>query len=72
MRKPDRLDEFYWELLAVHKTYYPDLREGQFLYNFLSWINRVKERDPFYLEHAQMMDILHEYTEYLKINRYGI
>ena len=35
MRDPNRLDSSYAQLCEIHKTYFPDMREGQFLLNLL-------------------------------------
>ena len=62
-RNPDRLIWFYEEVTRIHRNYYSDMRFGQFMYAFFLWIQEVKERDPFYVEEADMLDYLHEYVE---------
>ncbi len=66
MRDPNRLDKFYEKALRIHKERFPDMREGQFFCNFFKWIESYKERDPFYLEHEQIMDLLDEYSLWLQ------
>lgn len=63
MRKPERLYGFYDELMRIHIKHFPDWRFGQFVNNFLRWIMTSKERDPFYIEEPDMIDLLHEYVE---------
>jgi len=62
MRDPNRLDKFYTELCQIHKEYYPDLRFGQFMMNFLGWVQSEKQIDPFFPEESRMLEYLHEYT----------
>jgi len=57
MRDPKRLDNFYDELNRLHQTYFPDLRFGQLMYNFISWYG-----DPFYLEEK---DFLREFKSFI-------
>lgn len=66
MRKPERLYDFYSELTRVHIAYFPDWRFGQFCSNFLKWVVSAKERDPFFIEEPVMLDLLHEYVDYVK------
>ena len=62
-RNPDRLCWFYKEVARIHRNYYSDMRFSQLMYAFFHWIQEVKERDPFYVEEADMLDYLHEYAE---------
>lgn len=50
MRDPNRLYDFYAELANLHAKYFPDLRTGQLLTNFHSWLFSVKGVDPFFPE----------------------
>lgn len=62
MRNPDRLDAFYEELKQIHKVSFPDMRFGQFILNALGWINSSKERDPFFPEENEMLNLIKEYA----------
>ena len=57
MRDPNRLDSSYAQLCEMHKTYFPDMREGQFLLNLLGWINSTKKRDPFFVESKEFLNL---------------
>ena len=41
-RNPKRLDSFYNTLHYYHKNYFPDLRFGQLMENFLHILNLIK------------------------------
>ena len=62
MRNPERLDSFYAELKEIHKHSFPDMRFGQFMMNVLGWINLTKERDPFFPEEDEMLDLIKEFA----------
>lgn len=62
VRNPDRLDSFYDELKEIHKNSFPDMRFGQFILNVLEWIDSTKNRDPFFLEEDEMLNLIEEYT----------
>lgn len=62
MRDPNRLDSSYAQLCEIHKTYFPDMREGQFLLNLLGWINSTKKRDPFFIESKEFLNLAKEYA----------
>lgn len=62
MRKPDRLDKFYDVLKTVHKKAFPDMRFGQFMSNWLGWVQTVKKRDIFFPEEDEMLGLLNEYV----------
>ena len=62
MRNPERLDKFYEELCEIHKKSFPNMREGQFLLNALGYINSVLNRDPFFPETAEMIDLFKQYA----------
>lgn len=57
MRDPNRLDIFYAQMAEMHKKYFPDWRFGQFMMNFLGWL----QRDPFYMEEDKFIEKLEEY-----------
>lgn len=61
MRNPDRLDGFYDAVKALHKDKIPDWRFGQFMYNFISWLQNQKGIDGFYLEEDRYLALLREY-----------
>lgn len=56
MRKPERLDKFYKELCDLHKSYLPDWRFGQLIFNFIS-----ETGDPFFYEEEVMIEMLKKY-----------
>lgn len=56
MRDPNRLDIFYDKLKTIHKTYVPDWRVGQLMYNFF----RVYG-DPFFLEEDEFLEAIEDY-----------
>lgn len=62
MRDPDRLILSYAQLCEIHRTYFPDMREGQFLLNLLGWINSTKKRDPFFIESKEFLNLAKEYA----------
>lgn len=61
MRDPNRLFNFYNELCRLHMTYRPDIRFGQFVYNFNSWLKEYKHIDIFFPEENEMIIYLKEY-----------
>jgi len=63
VRDPNRLDKFYAELCAAHKRYFVSQRFGQFMSNFLGWVQSVKRRDIFFPEEDEMLSLLQEYIE---------
>lgn len=66
MRNPDRLDSFYNELKEIHKTHFPDWRFGQFVYNFLVWLNNTQHNDGFYYEEDKMLEMFKKYVGEIK------
>lgn len=66
MRNPDRLDDFYNELKAIHKKYFCDWRFGQFCSNFFGWLMSEKEVDLFFPEEQKMIEYIKEYACGLK------
>ena len=67
MRNPNRLDEFYNELTEIHKQYFPDWRFGQFMYNFISWMQSEKQKDVFFPEEDKMIEYIKEYAKIYKL-----
>ena len=63
MRNPARLDAFYETLKDFHKRYIPDWRFGQFMINFLGWVQGRHGIDPFFPEEDRMLELLREYKE---------
>ena len=61
MRDPNRLNGFYKELCRVHRTYFSDLRFGQFMMNFLGNVASAG-RDPFFPEENEMLKLLYKYA----------
>lgn len=61
IRNPERIDVFTAELNRIWKTYYPDLRFGQLMMNFLGWVSCDKKIDPFFIEENKMIKYLKEY-----------
>lgn len=49
--------------LAEYWSQSPDLRFGQFMYNFMHWIYNYKRIDPFYVEDDKMLEYLKEYMK---------
>lgn len=62
MRNPERIDKFCDELkLLWHKV--PDWRFGQLMSNVLGAVYERTNRDPFYMEDAEMLSALKELFE---------
>ena len=59
-RDPERLEDFYLQLKDIHKRTFPDFRFGQFMSNFLGWV-QVYKGDIFYPEEDRMLQYLKEY-----------
>lgn len=66
MRNPNRLDNFYTILCKVHKESFPDLRFGQLMSNFFSWLMQEKGIDCFFPEEDKMADYIIEYRDSFK------
>ena len=62
MRNPNRLYNFYDEVRRIHMEHFPDWRFGQFIYNFIVWLNNRKSIDPFFPEEEEMLKLLREYA----------
>lgn len=61
IRNPERIDVFTSELNRIWKTYFCDLRFGQFMSNFFSWVIYTKKIDIFFPEEVEMLTYLKEY-----------
>lgn len=60
-RNLNRIDAFTSELNRIWKTYFCDLRFGQFMSNFFSWVIYTKKTDIFFPEENKMLTYLREY-----------
>lgn len=61
MRDPNRLYKFYGEMVRLHMTYMPDIRAGQLMYNFTTWLVNKKQIDIFFPEEDELIKLLKEY-----------
>ena len=61
-RDPERLYRFYSELTEIHRRSFPDWRFGQFMMNFLGWMQSNKNKDPFFPEEDKMLEYIKEYA----------
>ncbi len=62
MRKPERLNDFYAALTAIHQKSFPDWRFGQLIENFLGWYYNKYKSDCFYLEEDKMIERIYVYA----------
>lgn len=72
MRDKNRIPEFTKELERVWMRYYPDLRFGQLMMNFLNYVALEHNHDQFFLEETEMLKYLKEYEKksiYYKENK---
>ena len=67
MRNEGRIKPFCDQLAEVWKRTFPDWRFGQFMCNFLGWVQGIKNKDPFFPEENEMIEYLHEYEKELAI-----
>ncbi len=63
MRDPNRLDDFYNKMTQLHKTCFPDWRFGQLMSNFFGWLYQTKQRDLFFPEESEMINLFEEYCQ---------
>lgn len=63
MRDKNRIPVFMRELERVWTQYYPDLRFGQLMMNFLNYVALEHKRDPFFPEESEMLKYLKEYAK---------
>jgi len=61
MRNPDRLDNFYDEMKALHKKHFSDWRFGQLMSNFFGWVCETYKMDIFFPEEDKMLDWFYEF-----------
>lgn len=66
MRDVNRLYKFYDELRDIHMTYFPDWRFGQMIINVLGDWQSHTERDIFYLEEDEILQIFKDYINNMK------
>ena len=64
MRNPDRLDNFYDEMKALHKKHFPDWRFLQMMSNYFRYSFEVKKIDPFFLEENNLMSSFKEFIDW--------
>lgn len=50
--------------------YRPDWRFGQFIYNFIVWLNSRKSIDPFFPEEDEMIELLKEFVDEKKLAQF--
>ena len=62
MRDPNRLDNFFFFLIEIHKTQFPDWRFGQLMSNFFGWLYETKKIDLFFPEEDKMLDYFKEFA----------
>lgn len=63
MRDKNRIPVFMRELDRVWMQWYPDLRFGQLMMNFLNYVALEHKRDPFFPEESEMLKYLKEYAK---------
>ena len=68
MRDPNRLYNFYNEVIRLHKEYMPDWRVGQFWDNFRDWLSVFKRTDIFYPEEEELLEYLKEFCGEKSVN----
>lgn len=61
IRDSERIDVFTAELNRIWKKYFLDWRFGQFMMNFLGFVQSKKNRDPFFPEEKEMLTYLKEF-----------
>ena len=69
MRDPKRIEKFIRKLADYWKTYIPDWRFGQFMSNFLGFVEHETKRDSFFIEDDEMNKLLDEYVKWLHESR---
>lgn len=63
MRDKNRIPVFMRELERVWMQWYPDLRFGQLMMNFLNYVALEHKRDSFFPEESEMLKYLKEYAK---------
>lgn len=67
MRDPNRLYNFYNELMRIHMENFPDMRFGQLVCNLERWLQINKKiNDIFYIEENAMLRYLDEFVESMR------
>ena len=67
MRDPNRLYNFYNELMKIHIEHFPDWRFGQLINNLERWLQVNKKIDDiFYIEEKGMLRFINEFVEDIK------
>lgn len=67
MRDPNRLCNFYNELMKIHIENFPDWRFGQLVCNLERWLQNTKRlNDIFFIEEDEMMNYIKEFVEDMK------
>lgn len=67
MRDPNRLYNFYNELMKIHMENFPDMRFGQLICNLERWLQINKKiGDIFYIEEKAMLRYLNEFVESMR------
>lgn len=61
MRDPNRLKDIYDQMAVLHKARVPDMRIGQLMENFMGWYCQVTQRDPFYAEDAEWIELFRQF-----------
>lgn len=62
MRDPNRLCNFYNEMMRIHMEHFPDWRFGQLMIIFISWITNEKKFDAFFPEEGKMLRLFKEFA----------
>lgn len=62
MRDAEELKNVYAEIAEIHAKSFGDMRFGQFMLNFLGWVNSTKGRDPFFPESKEFVKYAKEYA----------
>lgn len=63
MRDTNRIPVFIKELERIWIQCYPDWRFGQFMVNFLKYVEINHKQDPFFPEEKEMLKYLKEYAK---------
>lgn len=67
MRDPNRLYNFYNDLMKIHIEHFPDWRFGQLINNLERWLQVNKKIDDiFYIEEKGMLRFINEFVEDIK------
>lgn len=61
MRDINRIKKFMSEFVCYWEKYAPDLRFGQLVMNFQSYVQQVLRKDFFYIEDDEMAKLMSDY-----------